>query len=241
MRKKILVIFACMLLIATVLPVTGTYDGKTVSPTEEIELVPVLDLTLIKGGFFGILVLLSNFGDGTADNIFWEMNVSGGLFFYPKSTNGEIEELNPDQNEIIKIRPALGLGIVTINLYCKYKIVNLSCDVDIELKQEWKDQALIFLHLFPETIQPVKEWMEIENYSYFNETDTTGVELHYTGINNMHNVRVALGSYSFYQEIEFLGACKFTDGIGILEECGITEELITGGDAHWEVELVDGE
>jgi len=241
MRKKILGIFICMLLIVTVFPATGKYDVKTIFPTNRIESIPVLDLILIKGGFFSISILLVNFGEGTAENIYWEMNVSGGLFFYPKSRNGDIDVLSPGEDQIIKIRPALGFGVTTINFYLKYKIANLSCGVDIELIQEWKDQAFLFMHLFPETIQPVKDWLVIEDYSYFNETDTTGVELYHTGINNMHNVRVALGSDSFYQEIEFLGACKFTDGIGILEECGITEELVTGGDAHWEIELVDGE
>ncbi|KYK24738.1 hypothetical protein AYK25_01540 [Thermoplasmatales archaeon SM1-50] len=90
-------------------------------------------------------------------------------------------------------------------------------------------------------IQPVKEWVVIENYSYFyNRSDAIGVELYYESINNMHNVRVVLGRPSFVQEVEFLAACKFTDGVGILYEYGITEDLVMGGDAHWEVKLVDG-
>ncbi len=241
MKKKLVGIFVCMLLIATILPVTGTHDGKTISPTRRIEQVPIVNFKLIKGGLFGITVLLLNSGEGTADNIYWEMNASGGLFFYPKSKNGEIEVLGPGEGKEIKIFILLGLGITTINFYCKYKIVNLSCDTDFEVKEEWRDQPLLFWHSFPETIQPDKEWMTIDEYWYFDKKGAPGVELYYEGINNMHNVRVVLGSHSFYQEIEFLAACKFTDGVGILEECWITEEIVTTGLAHWEVELVDGE
>ena len=110
-----------------------------------------------------------------------------------------------------------------------------------EVIQEWQDQAILFLHSFPERIQPAKEWMDIQEYWYFDKTDTTGVELYYEGINNMHSVRVVLGSDSFSQEIQFLGACKFHDGTGFLNEYGITEELVVSGDAHWEIELVNGE
>jgi len=239
MKKKIIGILVCTLLIATTLQVVGTRDEKTISPTGGIELIPVLDLKFIKGGMFSISVILENSRDGSAENIYWEMNVSGGFFFYPKSKSGEIEFLGPYQSEKIKISPVLGLGRVTINFFCKYRIVNLTCE--IEVKQEWQDQAILFWHSFPEKIQPAKEWMDILEYWYFDKKCTPGVGLYYEGINNMHNVRVVLGPPYFFQEIEFLGACKFIDGTGILEECGITEAIVTSGEAHWEVELVNGE
>ena len=234
MKKKIVGIFVCTLLIVTILPVTGTHDEKTISITREIEFIPILDFVEIDGSLLGISVVLANLGEGTADNIYWEMNASGGLFFYPKSKNGTIDALYSDQSETIKIWPVLGLGITTITFYCKYKIVNLSYDVYFEVKQEWRNLALLFLHSFPETIQLTKEWIEIDNYAYFD----IGVELLKAGINNMHNVRVVLDDSL---EPEFLAACKFTDGIGFLNEYGITKELVTSGYAHWEVELVDGE
>jgi hypothetical protein len=56
----------------------------------------------------------------------------------------------------------------------------------------------------------------------------------------MHNVRVLLSLPSLSEEIEFLAACKFTDGRAILHECWITKWLVMGGEAHWQVELVDG-
>lgn len=199
--------------------------------------IPILNLTDIKGGLFGISVLLKNFGNGTADNIHWEMNVSDAFFFYPKYKNGDLGGLGPGQYETIKISPIFGLGKATITLNCVYSIVNLSCD--IEVKQEWRDQAILIFHSFPGSIQPTKEWVAIENYTYFDKTESTGVELQYENICNCHNVRVVQGLSSFSQEVKYLGACKFTNGTGILEECGITEDLIIGGYAHWEVELVD--
>ena len=201
---------------------------------------PFLDLIHIKGGLLGISIVLKNFGNGTANNISWEMNASGGLFFYPRSTRGTIDALSPGQNETIYIRPMLGLGTATITFLCTYKIVNLSYDVDFVVKQEWRNRALFFLVSFPERIQPIKEWMVIENYSYFNESENPGIEFQYKGICNMHNVRVVLDLPSFSQEIEFLAACKFTNGSAILYECWVTKWLVQGGDAHWEVELVDG-
>jgi len=95
MKNKIMGIFVCMLLIATILPVAGTQDEKTISTKGGIDFIPVLDLIDIKGGLFSISVNLTNFGEGTADNIYWRMNASGGIFFFPKSINGEIDELNP--------------------------------------------------------------------------------------------------------------------------------------------------
>ncbi|KYK24739.1 hypothetical protein AYK25_01545 [Thermoplasmatales archaeon SM1-50] len=67
------------------------------------------------------------------------------MFFYPKTKNGEFDVLSPTQAETIKVFPVLGFGKVNITFYCKYKIVNLSSDVDFEVKQEWRDQAFFFL------------------------------------------------------------------------------------------------
>ena len=117
------------------------------------------------------------------------MNASGGIFFYPTSASGELDLLEPYESEKIKIFPAFGLGTVSLNFYCNYEIVNLSCDVDII--QEWRDQAILFWHLFPENIQPTKEWVDIQDYSYFDigftqdlgATQDVGVELYYDRLN----------------------------------------------------------
>ena len=241
MKKEIIIIFVMMLLITTVFQVAGTHDEKTISPTGEIGFIPVLDLKSITGGLFSITVLLENSGQGTAYNIYWEMNASGGIFFYPTSISGDFDLLEPYESEKIKIFPAFGLGNVHLDFYCNYEIANLSCDV--EVIQEWQDQAILFWHSFPENIQPDKEWVNIQDYSYFDAKDTqySGVELYYENICNMHKVRVTPGESNSFQEIMYLGACKFTNGKGTLEECWITKGLVTSEEAHWEVQLVDGE
>ncbi len=239
MKKKIVGIFICMLVIATILPATGAHNEKTLASTGGIELVPVLDFERIAGGLFGISVLLVNSGEGTAENISWQMNASGGLFFYPKSISGIITVLGPDEEEKIKIMPAFGLGNTTLTFYCRYKMAEItSCDVDIEVKQEWQDRSFFIFHSFPASKQLNKSWVDTD-FSYINNrTYTGGVEFNYAGINNMHNVRVVLGLPLFSRGVEFLGACKFTNGTGILYECWVTEEIVMHGDAHWEVELV---
>jgi hypothetical protein len=239
MKKKSVVLFMCMLVIATIVPATGTHDEKTISSTRGIDFVPVLNLTGIQGGFLGVSVVVKNFGVGIAENIRWEMAASGGLLFFPKSRTGTIDMLYPGDAVPIKVWPALGLGKTTITFYCIYRIVNLSYDVDFEVKQEWRDQTFIFWHSF-DTTQPTKEWRVIYNFSYFEKTGTPGVQFQYGGIDNMHNVRVVLGLPSCSQEVQFLAACKFTNGSATLYECWLTRELVQGGDAHWEVELVDG-
>jgi len=218
------------------------YAFKTIVDRIASPDVPILDLINVKGGIRSISVVLMNFGEGIAENIYWEMTAIGGLFFYPKLRNGAIEILHPGQEETIQIAPVRGLGKATINFYCRYKIVGLPYDVDFEVKQEWRDLVIFFLDLFFDRIQPIKDWMMVEDYSYFtNRTDeVSGVELNYSGINNMHNVRVVVDQPSFAGEIEFLAACKFTDGKAVLYECWLTKELVMSETAHWEVELVDG-
>jgi hypothetical protein len=218
------------------------YAFKTIVDQIVSPAVPILDLLNIKGGIRSISVVLKNFGEGTAENIYWEMTAIGGLFFYPELIDGTIGILYPGQEETIQIAPVRGLGKATINFYCRYNIVDLPYDVDFEVKQEWRDLVIFFLDIFSDRIQPTKDWMMVEEYSYFsNRTDDEiGVELNYEGICNMHNVRVTYESQVFNQGIEFLAACKFTDGKAFLYECWLTKELVMSGDGHWEVELVDG-
>jgi hypothetical protein len=241
MKKKLLGIFVCMLVIATAIPAVGTLDEKTMTSTGRIELVPVVDFINIKGGLLGISVLLMNFGEGTAHDMTWSMTVSGGLLFFPREANGEIPSpLDPDDEYVIPINLLLGLGKSTVTFYCNYTIIlDLSrSELEVGVKQEWSDLGLLILHTFPQGIQPEKEWVEIDGYEYI-ETDDQEVELTYAGINNMHNVRVVLGK-SYSPDIEFLASCKFQNGTGYLKENWITKDIVTGGDAHWEVELVNG-
>ena len=145
-----------------------------------------------------------------------------------------------DYGEKVKLS---GLGITTIRFNCIYTMSDLcGCDVEFEVKQEWVDIGIFSLHLILPGFQPDKEWVDIENYSYYNETDgAAGIEFYVEGINQKHNVRVVLGLGSKTDDVEFLAACKFYDGVAVLEECWITRDIVEGGDAHWELETLDGE
>jgi hypothetical protein len=241
MNKKIIGIFICMLLIlATTLSVSGSSNEKTKAGADQIDLVPILDFKEIKGGLLGLSVLLENSGMGPAYNVYWEMRASGGLFFYANMKNGEFPTILPGEQVKIKISPAIGLGIVTIEFYCRYLIEGMYCETEIEVKQEWRNRALLILNTFPEEIQPQKEWMEVEEYFYY-ESDDPELMLQYQQILNMHNVRGVSSADSENETVEFRAACKFTDGIGYLKECWVTRDLVESGIGHWEVELVDGE
>ena len=207
----------------------------------EIEPVPILEFKDLKGGIPGISVVLENIGDVTANDIEWSIEISEGsllsmnmTLFLPIISGGTIDELGPHQGETINIPLLFGLGQATVTFDCKYTIKtnSLRSDVDVEVKQEGRDQSAVILHKFPPGEQPAIEWKEIESSDYIGDSE---VLLHYGGILNMHNVRVLSGS-----EVKFMSSCKFTDGSGVLNEGHITEDIVTSGDAKWEVELLDG-
>lgn len=244
MKIKILSICICMLMISTLFTATGTQNQTTTSAPQKIDSVPVLEIVDIDGGLFRIRALLANSGEGTAENILWDMTVDGGIFYYPTTASGEIDFLGPGEDAVLEVLPMIGIGVATITFHCTYNILNLSCGVDFEVKQEWRLQPffLIFLN-FPESIQPAKLWTEIppDDVHYFNETDIMGVEFWVEGITNMHNVRVVSDKSTKSDGVEFLAACKFTNGNATLYECGLTYDIVIYGGAHWEIETLDGE
>jgi len=86
-------------------------------------------------------------------------------------------------------------------------------------------------------MSPVREWKDIESYVYKTDVSARVVELIYRHINQWHNVRVVKPSTS---EVSFSAQCKFTNGVGVLDDGWATRSDVENGLAHWEVELVDG-
>jgi hypothetical protein len=226
--------------------VIGEFGKNNISITGNIENVPVLNLHDPRiFNLQNISFDLVNTGEGTANNITWEMNIieGDGLFygelFSPKEDSGTIPSLGPDDDYPIYIELS-GLGITTIYIDCKYTMGDISgCSQEFEVKQEWVVLGIFYINLFLPSMQPDKEWVDIENYSYFNDTKSDGVELIHGDLLQKHNTRVVEGSKS--GETLFLATCKFINGTGTLRECGITEDVVTSEEAHWEVELLDGE
>lgn len=265
MKRKLVGIFVSMLLIITILPATGTLNGKIMNSTGKLDSIPVLEFKDISTdkNLLGFSVELMNSGGGMTGNIKWSMNVSGGLYDIPfikylfvpkKMTYGEIESLGPNESGIIKIGPLLALGRFNISFDCTYKInsmINSSkfdeCEADISVIREYSDQGvLLMLHTFPTEQQPAIKWINIEQHQYnyipggwveFNNVNYPPPNAN-IGVLQKHNVRVY---DSVSQQTLFLGACKFTDGNANLKECQVTLGLVNNQDTYWQVELVNGE
>jgi hypothetical protein len=254
MKKKILGIFVCMLLIITVLPATGTLNEKAIisngsaESTKIInESIPILNFMNINGDILKISAILHNSGESTAYNINWSMYITEGSFFIwnttlylPKSKTGSIDVLEPGENETISITPIFGLGTATVTFFYNYTLMlNRSrSEVPIDGKKEGRDQAWLILHTFPEP-QPTEEWKLIEYPEYVDDEAVilTYVEPPDPGITQLHYVH-CINTNTFSEE--YVDLCKFTNGVGRLKENWFTKENVEDGFWEWEVLLIDG-
>jgi len=263
MKRKLVGIFVCMLLIFTILPATGTFNEKIMNSTGEIGSIPVLqfkDISTDKN-LLGFSVELMNSGGGMTGDIEWSMNVSGGLYEIPfikylfvpkKMTYGKIESLGPNESGTIKIGPLLALGRFNITFDCTYTIYSMinsstcddECEADISITREYNDQGdWLIYHTFPPEQQPTREWINIEQNHYIPGGWVEFNNVYYPppnaniGVLQKHNVRVY---DSVSQQTLFLGACKFNNGSATLQECHVTLGLVNNQDTYWQVELVNG-
>jgi hypothetical protein len=214
---------------------------------EETELtppkIPILDLQNIKGGLLGISVALVNSGEATAYDIKWEMNLSEIFgYFFPKHANGEITQLEPGEEAIIDIGLMFGLGESTVTFYCEYTMIlnDSRSELDIVVKQEWRDNGYLIFHTFPEGTQPAKIWRTLKEheykYTYFNDVKIVNFTIDPPEPTQLHNVRVHV---KYSPDVMFLGACKLIAGEGQLKENWITKNMVESGGAYWQVELVN--
>jgi len=208
-------------------------------PTPEIGPIPIVDFGDIKGGLFQISVPLSNYGEEIAYDIQWEMNVSGGLLFYPTYKNGEFEALAPGEETTIKIVPMIGLGLATVEFICRYTMIIESLREEMEgaTIQEGNDQGILFLHTFPDGKQPTKEWRILEDneyeYTYYSGQKAVKFLLGPPQPTTMHKIRI---KNTASQDIEYLTAIKFQNGEAVLQENWQTYGMLQGG--QWEIEIV---
>jgi hypothetical protein len=98
MKKKILGILVCTLMILPVLSITAIADPNT----------PDIWCSSIKGGR-GIAVKIKNFGNETATNVEWRIRLRGGLIFRGSETTGTIESLAPEEEVTIHVK-TFGFG-----------------------------------------------------------------------------------------------------------------------------------
>jgi hypothetical protein len=223
------------------------------SSTGEIESAPILDFINLKVGLLGILdilnlkigllgfsVVLKNFGEETAHNVKWEMNVVGGSPFIPSMVDGEFEQIEPEEEEIINIFPIFGFGRPTFQFHCTYKMKlnSLKSEVDAGTKQDYQGLALGGGYMFPDEMQPEMEWIRIENTEY-DEDEDGNLLVRLSNDpgdmvpNSWKNVRV-LDSISGAEV--YSNFCKFAEGEGVVYEDHQTYGNILSGD-YWEVEI----
>lgn len=238
MKGKFVCVLVCMLMIAiTVFPVEGITEEKTICSTAEIPKCPILNIIGRTYIYLDTIpIKLENVGTGTAENISWEAevdNLIGSLSLSDES--GNIPSLVPGNSTNINLGIS-GFGIGTILVSCSYTIGDEgACGEVFEVKNEWADIGLSSLHILL-SMFPKKEWEDIENVIYVDESDDIYVEFHHEDILNCHNVRVITTDKSD-ENVEFLAACKFTEGNAKLYECHMTQNIT---DATWQVELVSG-
>jgi len=227
----------------------GNYQGsayvfKYDDPLEKVPLIEFIDPSVLN--FRKIPLGLLNTGNGSAEDITWEMEIidGGGIFrgklFNPKYQSGYTPLLGPGQDfgEDIDLR---GLGLTTVRLIITYTLKDLpQCPVEFKVKKDYRDLGVTALQTIPKILQPDELWNEVDSYEYYDESDQQGVELYIEGINQWHNVGVIYNSDDRANEVAFIAMCKFTDGHANLVECGITRDVVMSEKAHWVVETLNG-
>ena len=253
MKNKFVGLIILMLLTITIiLPVTEALNENIITSTEDNKSmpiqglnVPILNITGIISSdtkIGGIIITLYNSGEIDTSEINWYLFVRGGIF-YPRYRKGKIGEIGSKQSDEIEIGPMFRFGKqgnVTIYIYIKHsmQLKGIKGSLDLNGKQEWVETGNLFTREFDPNVQPEKNWVGVDEFKYYNNGLEIYVELKYRGIEKCHNVRVissAKDSKS-QQEILFLDACCFQQGVAIIKEAGITRSLVEG-DAEWQVEL----
>lgn len=103
MKKKIIGMFICLLLIATAIPLTIEASGGP-----EV----VADIS----GGFGLTVVIKNIGDITFTNCTVDVSIDGGIFVLDRQLSSEIIPiLHPGEEATVKLF-LFGLGRVTISI-----------------------------------------------------------------------------------------------------------------------------
>jgi len=83
--------------------------SRWTEPYSVIMDVPILKLKSIKGGLFSVKTTIKNEGIAEADNIDWEINIEGSIFFGRNST-GNIDTIAPGDTVTISTGTVFGFG-----------------------------------------------------------------------------------------------------------------------------------
>jgi hypothetical protein len=97
-----------------------TATNSTTATITEVQLVPVLEIGTVTGGF-GVKASVKNIGEAAATNVVWTIDLDGKLVFLGKSSTDTIATIAPAGEEAIKSAFILGFGKTNI-------VVSASCD-----------------------------------------------------------------------------------------------------------------
>jgi hypothetical protein len=78
-----------------------------------------IDIGNITGGLLRVKTTIKNDGVIIANNISWNITVTGGLILSGRRTSGSIETLNPGDEQTITSKPIIGLGKTVILITAK--------------------------------------------------------------------------------------------------------------------------
>lgn len=103
MKKKLIGIFVCMLLLLLTIPI-GSSSGDN---------EPVPELTLKVYGGFGITIIIKNVGDAEATNVSMYIGIFGGKVFSKNSDIKKVRDLSPGKSAIVRFRYfGFGIGLI---------------------------------------------------------------------------------------------------------------------------------
>lgn len=121
MKKAIVCIFVCMLLITGVLPITtmaGNQQNQIEKPdTNPLQQPQTIENATLEFRFNQCGLTIINIGNVTAQDIWWNVTCEGGLLWVGnRHLNGTLAQLIPDDSMTAKLGFILGLGKMTFHI-----------------------------------------------------------------------------------------------------------------------------
>jgi hypothetical protein len=133
MKKKIIGIFVCMLLLLMMIPIgSSSVDNE-----------PVPELTLKVYGGLGLTIIIKNVGDAEATNVSMFIGIFGGKVGSKNSDIKKVRDLSPGKSAILRFR-YVGFGI---GLFQDMPIVQVHVGCDEEKYNNTDMNAWILFNL----------------------------------------------------------------------------------------------
>ncbi len=96
--------------------INGSASGWSDPLSITIIQAPLIDIFIIRGGFFKVNTVINNVGAVEATNVNWEITLEGGTIFRGRTTTGTITSIPPQDGVQIFSDIILGLGEVRVKV-----------------------------------------------------------------------------------------------------------------------------